>query len=941
VHCTFIDKLAKKDYNYINKFLSEDIKMKIKKFMAAALSACLMLPVMTGLSAVAGGTRVSVHDPSIVKDKNTYYVFGSHIEAAKSNDLQNWKRFSNGYATTNNVEFGNLSQNLKKAFDWAGENLEDCAGGFAVWAPDVVWDSDYINSDGSKGAYLMYFCTSSTYMRSVIAYAASKNIEGPYTFVDTLIYSGFTNNDSYATSSTKNVNRKYTSTNVDELMAQGQITFNNSWFNKDNFNNQLFPNAIDPTIYYDTNGKMYMCYGSWSGGIFTLEIDPKTGQCIHPKTGQTADGRMVDSYFGTKISGGYGKSGEGPFIEYNADTGYYYLWVTYGGLTSTGGYNMRVFRSTSPLGPFTDPAGRQAVLPTNPNLDSTGLKVMGNYKFSSLSKAYMACGHNSVLKDDDGKWYLIYHTRFDDGAEYHEVRVHSMYFNEQGWPVVAPYEYAGDVISETGYNEEDIVGDYEFINHGTSTDGKIISYSSIKLNSDGTISGAVTGKWSQAQDNSAAELIIGGQSYSGYFLAAKDENGKKIMSFTAVGSNNQTIWGAQTKQFSGSERTGNADFTDKNSQLINKADTVSGSGTSARLSDSELLSGVSYYIINQNSGMAIDLPNGKLDEGTNIQQWERNGSWAQQWRIISVDNDYCRIVSVGDESMCIAVAESSSEDGVNIELQKYTGKDNQLFKIKKCGSDYGIVSKCSNDTGGLDVYEWSKENGGNVNQWNYWEGGCQLWSLSPVHPQVTDGNYMVRSLASELFMFDMNGKIEQFNADGLSIQPDMYGKMPFSVNDQIWNFTKLDDGRYSVKNQYGKALTISSGKLSVTEYTGADEQKFNIICNKNGSYSLMQGDNCIDAGSTKKEGAEISASAFTGTDSQKFILEPTIPMEINLSVKGDVNNDGAVNVADLLMLQKHLLGNGSVTNNYNADINEDGAVDIFDNVELRKLLIKQ
>ena len=37
----------------------------------------------------------------------------------------------------------------------------------------------------------MYFCTSSTYKRSVIAFAAAKKIEGPYTFVDTLIYSGF------------------------------------------------------------------------------------------------------------------------------------------------------------------------------------------------------------------------------------------------------------------------------------------------------------------------------------------------------------------------------------------------------------------------------------------------------------------------------------------------------------------------------------------------------------------------------------------------------------------------------------------------------------------------------------------------------------------------------------------------------------------------------
>ena len=915
--------------------------MNIKKLISAALSCCLMLSSFSGASISAAGSRVSVHDPSIVKADGKYYVFGSHIEAARSSDLINWKSFANGYAKTNNVEFGNLSQNLKKAFDWAGEDLEDCAGGFAVWAPDVVWDGDYINSDGSKGAYLMYFCTSSTYMRSVIAYAASRNIEGPYTFVDTLVYSGFTNNDSYAKSSTKNVNRKYTSTNIDELIAEGKVSFNNGWFRNDNFNNQLYPNAIDPTIYFDTDGKMYMCYGSWSGGIFSLEIDRQTGQCIHPHTGQTSDGRMVDSYFGTKISGGYGKSGEGPFIEYNADTGYYYLWVTYGGLTSTGGYNMRVFRSAFPLGPFTDPAGRQAVLPSDPDLDSVGLKVMGNYKFSSLSKAYMACGHNSVLRDDDGKWYLIYHTRFDDGAEYHEVRVHSMYFNEKGWPVVAPSEYSGDTISESGYNEEDIAGEYEFINHGSSTDGKIINYSTIKLNSDGSISGNATGKWVQSKDSAAAEITVGGQLYSGYFLAAKDENGKKVMSFTAVGSNNQTIWGVQTKSFTGTERTGLADFTDKSSQLINNAETVSGSGNALKLSGTDLLSGVSYFIINQNSGMAIDIPNGKLEEGTNIQQWERNGSWAQQWRIISVDNDYCRIVSSGDETMCIAVAESSDADGVNIELQKYTGKDNQLFRLKKCGSDYGIVSKCSKDAGGLDVYEWSVENGGNINQWNYWEGGCQLWSLSPVHPSITDGCYMIRSVNSGLYLVDMDGKAVQSDISSLAFEYDPTGAPPpYNINDQIWTFIKNTDGSYFIKNRKGQALTLQNDILTINDFSGSDEQKFSIICNKDGSYSVMNSKKYIDNGNSSKFKAPFVLTDMSSDNSNKFVLEPTIPEEIILPIIGDVNDDGEINTADLVMLHKYLLKSGELIKQYTADVNHDGTVDIFDSVALRKLLIK-
>ena len=140
----------------------------IFKQAAAALTAAALLLTASGLpfpgapnaDAADSRSRVSVHDPSVVKDGNTYYVFGSHIDAAKTTDLQNWDRFTNGYTTPNNVEFGDLSKNLKKAFDWAGEDLGDCEGSFAVWAPDVVWDKDYINADGTKGAYLMYFCTS-------------------------------------------------------------------------------------------------------------------------------------------------------------------------------------------------------------------------------------------------------------------------------------------------------------------------------------------------------------------------------------------------------------------------------------------------------------------------------------------------------------------------------------------------------------------------------------------------------------------------------------------------------------------------------------------------------------------------------------------------------------------------------------------------------------
>ena len=834
------------------------------RLIAGMLAACLAVSGLGGLSASAGGTRVSVHDPSIIKDGETYYVFGSHIDAAKSTDLMNWKTFTNGYKTPGNVEFGNLSQNLAKAFAWAGENLGDCKGGFAVWAPDVVWNPEFQNADGSKGAYVMYFCTSSDYRTSVISFATSKTIGGPYTFVDTLIYSGFTDTDVMWEGT--NRSRRYTNTNIDELIASGEVTFNEGWFNKHLFNNQQYPNAIDPTIYTDTDGKMYMTYGSWSGGIFTIEINPKTGKCIHPKTGKTSDGRMVDSYFGTKIAGGYGKSGEGPFIEYNPDTGYYYLWTTYGGLTSTGGYNMRVTRSKSPLGPFKDPAGNVAVLPANPNLDAVGLKVMGNYRFSCLDKAYMACGHNSVL-NNNGSWYLVYHARFDDNSEYHEVRVHQMWFNEDGWPVVAPFETAGDSFSDHGYKETDIVGEYEFINHGNATDGKIINAQKIKLNLDGTVSGAVTGTWSQSPASAAATLVLGGKTYTGFFQAAKNEAGTRVMTFTAVGNNNQTVWGAKTEAFRGINRV-TYDYTNVRYNLVYNWDSVGTPGETVYVGDTDLLSGVSYYIVNENSGLSLDLPDGKTDDGTNIQQWDVNGSFAQQFRIIADKDGWCRLASVGDESKVIAVASDTAEDGTNVELQTYTGADNQKFKVVKDGMYYAFLSKCSGAKSALDVFEWSKENGANIAQYPYKAFECQLFKVKPVCPALNPGNYRVRNLATN----------------------EMYFKKVVSASDSTADPTMIVD----------------------------DEMQ----CNANGTYSFnMLG--------TRQEMVFEPVAELPAEPTTELTTEPTTVPEPGM-LWGDVNASGELELTDLVAFTKYLHGKGTLAAPEAGDMDQDGTLDVFD-----------
>ena len=78
------------------------------------------------------------------------------------------------------------------------------------------------------------------------------------------------------------------------------------------------PNVVDPDVFFDKNGKLWMVYGSYSGGIFIMEMDPKTGK---PLPGQG---------YGKKLLGGNHSRIEGPYMVYHPATDYYYLYLSYG-----------------------------------------------------------------------------------------------------------------------------------------------------------------------------------------------------------------------------------------------------------------------------------------------------------------------------------------------------------------------------------------------------------------------------------------------------------------------------------------------------------------------------------------------------------------------------------------------------------------------------------
>lgn len=514
----------------------------------------------------------SAHDPSIIKVGDEYYAFGTHIEAAKSPDLLRWENFTNGYEAENNTLYGDLSKNLAESFEWAGEDDADSEGGFAVWAPEIIYNSDYVNEDGSTGAYMLYYSVSSTYIRSAIGYAVSEDIEGPYEYVDTIIYSDFSEDEAYDENS--DINKQWENTNIPNLIDEGVFDEpNNDWFTEDGeYKSSQYTNAIDPNLFYDEEGKLWMTYGSWAGGIYILEVDSQTGQPIYPgEDGESEDGRLIDRYFGEKISGGYGRSGEGPYVVYDDEADYYYLYVTYGGLDHEGGYQMRQFRSKNPNGPYEDASGQNAVLPEEydegrigNHPDKTdhypyGNKMMGNFIFEKEldegtedGTGYVSPGHNSFLIDEDlNKQFLVFHSRFPESEETHYIRVHQTFKNSNDWPVPTPFRYAGETIEPV--DDSEVTGSYKYINHGKEITADITKSEEITFHDDNTITGAVSGEWEKYDDYRVNVKLDDGNDYDGVFLRQWDPDEEDwVMAFSAMSDEGVVIWGSHSEPLSDS-----------------------------------------------------------------------------------------------------------------------------------------------------------------------------------------------------------------------------------------------------------------------------------------------------------------------------------------------------------------------------------------------------
>lgn len=677
--------------------------MKRNRILSAILAFGMVLSGITIQSAqtVSAGnfTRASVHDPSIVKlQDGSYYIIGSHLGAARSSDLMNWQSAANSnLGSTRTTFFNNIYADLSIPEKWSNTtNGYNLAGN--MWAPDIIYNE-------AMGKYCMYLSVNGQVWNSSVVLCTADQIDGPYTYQGTIVYSGFTNN------AVNNVN----DTDVPRVLGQnpdiGRYLSNGSW------NAAYGTNAIDPAVFYDENGQLHMVYGSWFGGLYMLELDEQTGLRDYHVTYETK-ANVSDAYMGLKVAGGNYVSGEGPYIEYmkapGADKGYYYLFVSYGFFNSNGGYNMRIFRSENPQGPYVDQNGNSAIFPYGgDNIGgNVGERLMSNYQWNCNDRPFKAQGHNSALMDDDGKLYVVYHTKFDDAYGFHEVRTHQLIMNEDGWITAAPYEYAGETLSETGHAMEAVAGEYDFIFHTLNQrfenekSADVEKPQTISLNADGTVSGAAVGTWMMRSGSPYMSISYGGVTYKGAFLVQADESAAMTqrMTFTATG-NNTCIWGSKKTAY------------DRAVDIVDLTPLENGT----------------YTIQNINSNLFIN-----ASSAVNGGSAEQNIT-KQVWEIKQTDDGWYTICNAAGKAL--TVANGSAENGADILLADYTGDTAQKFRIIQEGSDtYALLTAASGGKGCADVYNISTEVGANICQWEYWGGVGQKFIITPADPIIGDVN---------------------------------------------------------------------------------------------------------------------------------------------------------------------------------------------------------
>lgn len=337
--------------------------------------------------------RISVHDPVMIRENGTYYVFatGMGISVWSSKDMKTWK--SEKSVFTEPPRAGRPGQ-PPPATDgpvqpppatvvpvqptWAVEAIPSFVG--HIWAPDISYHN---------GKYYLYY--------SISAFGKNTSCIG-------------------------------VATNVTLNPEDPRFKWEDHGKVIQSFPGKTNWNAIDPNLIFDNDGTPYMTFGSFWDGLKIVKMKPDLLSIDQdPATLVTIASRKRDPNApnppappNNPVDAG-GNAIEAPFV-FKHD-GWYYLFasIDYCCRGERSDYKMIVGRAKSAKGPYLDKEG-------------VSLATAGGTLLMQGNKDWYGVGHNAVVHFD-GVDYLVFHGYEAADRARPKLRIEKLRWVD-GWPVV-------------------------------------------------------------------------------------------------------------------------------------------------------------------------------------------------------------------------------------------------------------------------------------------------------------------------------------------------------------------------------------------------------------------------------------------------------------------------------------------------------------------------
>ena len=173
-------------------------------------------------------------------------------------------------------------------------------------------------------------------------------------------------------------------------------------------------NDIDPCVFEDAAGALWLSYGSFNSGIKLIQLDPKTG--------------LADAGSPTVYS--LSSNGEASYVYFH--DGYYYLFVNWDSCCagSQSKYNIRMGRSRTVMGPYLDKSGKGMA-------QGGGTLFLGSVTDNGSGRPpddEVGPGHVGILREGGDDWLTTHYEWARDKKGATTVNLNHLAWDSDGWP---------------------------------------------------------------------------------------------------------------------------------------------------------------------------------------------------------------------------------------------------------------------------------------------------------------------------------------------------------------------------------------------------------------------------------------------------------------------------------------------------------------------------